>query len=115
MHNQGGTAKGKIKANALLGFERKEQDSDEEDDRKKKRQIGKANFQIKDKEGVDFNFYFSQKYAMIHEKKKRGTEEEGGRGRGRGGRGRGERGRGRGGRGAHREDTRVEGNADAQN
>jgi hypothetical protein len=52
---------------------------------------------------------------MIHEKKKRGTEEEGGRGRGRGGRGRGERGRGRGGRGAHREDTRVEGNADAQN
>jgi hypothetical protein len=36
-HNQGGTSKGKIKANALLGFERKEQDSDEEDDRKKKR------------------------------------------------------------------------------
>ena len=108
-HNQGSTAKGKIKANALLGFERKRDDSDDEEDHRKKgkKQPGKDNnFAIKDQEGVDFNFYFSQKYAMIHEKKKRFNQDEdfGQRGRGGRGRGRGERGgRGRSGRGGHRD------------
>ena len=37
---------------------------------------GKRNYavKIKDQEGVDFGYYFSQKYAMIHENKRRRDE-----------------------------------------
>ena len=46
-------------ANGLLGF-------DYEKDHKKK----ETKVEIKDSEGVDFSFYFSEKYNMIHDKKK---------------------------------------------
>jgi hypothetical protein len=50
-----------IKANALLGFE-----YDPKENKHKKQ----TKMEIKDQEGVDFSFYFSEKYNLIHEKKK---------------------------------------------
>lgn len=44
-----------IKANALLGFE-----YDQKEKPKKPHRI-----EIKDSEGVDFNFYFSDKYNFV--------------------------------------------------
>ena len=54
-------------------------------------------FELKDKEGVDFYFYFTQKYQLTHHKNHdpKAIYDKGGE---RGGRGRGGRGRGRGGR-----------------
>ncbi len=82
-----------MNANALLGFGVK--DDDDENERTQKKVVRK--FELKDKEGVDFYFYFTQKYQMTHHKNHdpktfydKGSE--------RGGRGRGGRGRGRGGR-----------------
>ena len=49
-----------IKANALLGFE-----YDQKENKYKKDRV-----EIKDQEGVDFSFYFSEKYNFIHEKRK---------------------------------------------
>lgn len=47
-----------ITANGLLGF-------DYEKDQKKRKEV---KVEIKDTEGVDFSFYFSEKYSMIHDK-----------------------------------------------
>jgi hypothetical protein len=118
-HNQGGgdkAKKGKVAADALLGF--KDQTEEAKEDRggrstrggrdNRRETAGRDNgVVIKDKEGIDFNYYFSQKYALMHQNKRqhqrreRGGHEERGRGRGFRGRGRGERG-GRGGRGRGR-------------
>ena len=56
-----------IKANALLGFEYNEKDHNKE---KTNPKFAKAKkFEIKDQEGVDFNFYFSEKYNFVHDKR----------------------------------------------
>lgn len=55
----------KINANTLLNF----QDGKDENVRKHK-PVKEAVFELKDEEGKDFNFYFSQKYQMIHAKNK---------------------------------------------
>jgi hypothetical protein len=115
-----------IKANALLGFDYDTSSKDHHSGRGGGRG-GKGGYQkveIKDSEGVDFSFYFSEKYNLVHEKRKKelnrdgggggerggyqGQQRGGGRGRGdqnyrggRGGRG-GDRGDRGGGRGGHR-------------
>jgi hypothetical protein len=57
---------------------------------------------LQDKEGVDFKYYFTNKYQLTHLKQ---HDERGGRGRGRGGRGRG--GRNEGERDEQQEETKV--------
>ena len=100
---------GKVKANALLAFEYKENENEEEKKEKPQRQ---RKVVIKDKEGIDFSYYFSQKYANILEwsrkpdKKHRGEDD---RFRGRGQRGRGGRGRGGNQRKDGREEEKKEG------
>ena len=91
----------KVNANALLQFVA---DPDEEEEGGQRgrgargrggrggrggRDTKEENF-IKDTEGVDFSFYFSEKYNKVHmnRDKKRGDKaDRGNRGRGRGGRG----------------------------
>jgi hypothetical protein len=53
-----------VNANALLGFGTK--DDDNESDKRHKKPV--RSFELKDKEGVDYYFYFTQKYQMIHHK-----------------------------------------------
>lgn len=125
-HKQGGDQKKQVKANALLGFiadDPEEADSGAGRGRGRGRgrdgryQKNEAN-PIKDSEGIDFGYYFSNKYShcLINRRKKledrkkqqggdQGHEDSGrgGRGRGRGDRGRG-RGRGRGDRGGRFDD-----------
>lgn len=48
-----------IKANALLGFDYDEQ--------KAKPKVKHDKVEIKDSEGVDFSFYFSEKYNLVHD------------------------------------------------
>jgi len=69
----------KVNANSLLSF-----GYDDDDERKKKKQVEAT--KINDDEGVDFGFYFSTKYQMIHGGKRRDQRPatRGGRGRGRG-------------------------------
>lgn len=66
-HNHGDKQKkDKVQANALLGF-LDESSTPDDDGKGKKGRPGKdSHIKIKDKEGIDFNYYFSQKYAMIH-------------------------------------------------
>ena len=71
----------KVNANSLLSF-----GYDEEDTKKKKQMEAPT---INDEEGVDFGFYFSTKYQMIHgnkhkDKEHRPATANRGRGRGRG-------------------------------
>ena len=115
--NAGAIKGGKVEANALLGFGQAKEDEDFDDDGdfggsrgRGGRGRGRGNrgqhgnhVVIKDSEGVDFNYYFSQKYYMSLENRRKKEEQRSSRGgrneRGfRGGRGRGGRGgRGRGG------------------
>lgn len=50
-----------IKANALLGFEYDQ----------KKPKYKETKVEIKDSEGVDFSFYFSEKYNLVHDKRRK--------------------------------------------
>lgn len=106
--------KKEVKANALLGFITDDVEDQDGGGRGRGRGRGKdgkfgrqeANA-IKDTEGIDFSYYFSNKYShclinrrkKLEDKKKHmqgaGDRDEADRGRGRG-RGRGDRGRGRG-------------------
>ena len=57
-----------MRADGLLGF-------DYEKDDEKKKWAGKdkkkeQHVEIKDSEGVDFSYYFSEKYNFIHEKRR---------------------------------------------
>ena len=126
-HNQVNKEKKVISAKGLLGFDivedREAQLEAEDEERKGRKNKQKRDFNrtdLKDTQGVNFNYYFSEKYQNCLEKKrqliekrknergnrkdkfdekeeeKRGEEGIRGKGRGRGERGRG---RGRGGRG----------------
>lgn len=54
-----------IKANALLGFEY------DQNEKKPKKFNNNERVEIKDSEGVDFGFYFSERYNFVHDKKKK--------------------------------------------
>ena len=56
-----------MNVNALLGFDTKGDDEQEGGKKGYKKEF-QPKFQIKDEEGVDFSFYFSEKYNLIHEK-----------------------------------------------
>ena len=133
-----------VSAKALLGFDivedREAQYEAEDEERKGRKNKQKRDYnrtELKDSQGVNFNYYFSEKYQTCLEKKrqrieqrknergkgkdkgkldekeeeKRGEEGIRGKGRGRGERGRG---RGRGGRGGkfgHEEESKHADNA----
>ena len=76
---------GKIKANALLGFQKEENYSDDEGEQRggfrgrgrgrgAHENPGRDIIKIKDTEGVDFSFYFGPKYAQSLEKKRKQNE-----------------------------------------
>ena len=66
VHTRSGKLSTSVNANALLGFGVKGDEEENNDKRLKKQQGQKV--ELKDKEGVDFYFYFSYKYQMIHHK-----------------------------------------------
>ena len=51
-----------VNANVLLAFDY------DKDEKRKNKKFQKT--EIRDSEGVDFSFYFSEKYNLIHEQKK---------------------------------------------
>lgn len=63
-----------MNANALLGFGQARTEEPKREERPK----------LKDTEGVDFHYYFSQKYQNIHANRGKKSD-RGGKGRGRGG------------------------------
>ena len=66
VHTRSGKQSTIVNANALLGFGRKDDDEDSHESKQYKKPVRK--FELKDKEGVDFYFYFTQKYQLIHHK-----------------------------------------------
>lgn len=58
-----------VSANSLLGVQF-------DDEHKISRPEMKARTRIMDEEGVDFNYYFSESYNLIHEKFRERKEEE---------------------------------------
>ena len=84
-HNKIMEKGGKIKANALLGFQKEENYSDDEGEQRggfrgrgrgrgAHENPGRDIIKIKDTEGVDFSFYFGPKYAQSLEKKRKQNE-----------------------------------------
>jgi hypothetical protein len=51
-----------VNASALLGF----RTNDEHEEETVKRKVKEQKQQLKDKEGIDFKYYFTQKYQMVH-------------------------------------------------
>jgi len=66
MHRQ--TDSQKIRADGLLGFD---YDNEEGNKFKKNKKVIQEDEGIKDSEGIDFNFYFSEKYNFINDKRKK--------------------------------------------
>lgn len=65
MHNRNRSATNTVNATALLGF-RVDDDFDAED--RKKKIVKKERVVLQDMEGVDFKYYFTNKYQMVHQK-----------------------------------------------